>query len=273
MFKSTTDSVRLALLASATALAFGAFGFANPAKADTVLFDRGLPTTNLNNAAGSDRSNVAWGEQGPDAAPAVNSIGEDYTLSGNAVVNSVTVWVIDNGTSGGTPAANSYQLWIGSDTNPGIGSTASVSQVATSATVTQVTYAGGASYQSSSGSYDNIYQVTFTGLGLSQAAGTYAFAVSGLSDSGMLTPFLSASNAALGGANQVAGTGDIYGFDAAGNMDTTNGYPWADIAGWDKSSDIDIVVSGVAVPEPVSLTLFGAALAGLGVVRRKKARA
>jgi len=53
-------------------------------------------------------------------------------------------------------------------------------------------------------------------------------------------------------------------------MDTANGYPFTLSNGWDKSSDIDVVVAGTAVPEPASLAIFGVSLAMLGVMRRRQ---
>src|SRR5208282_3227099 len=78
-------------------LALGVIVMMPPAaRADTILFDRGLPTTNLNNAAGALRSNVAWGEGATgEVTPPSVSVGEDFTLTTMSLINSITVWVID----------------------------------------------------------------------------------------------------------------------------------------------------------------------------------
>ena len=248
-------------------LAVFSLGFAitPTASADTLLFDRGLPTANLNDGAGADRSNVAWGDNGP------TSIGDNFTLGSGPNsynISQITVWVVD--TSGTTPAANAYTLWLGADTKPGAASNASVAAVTTSTVVTPVTYANGQTYQGQSGAFYPIYKVDFTGLNLAEAPGTYAFGVSGFSDSGLTTPYLSASNGPLSGSTQTGDDGIVYAFGASGNMDVADGYPWASIGGWDKSSDINVQVDGTAIPEPASLTILGLGLAGLGAVLRRK---
>jgi hypothetical protein len=256
-------------LAGALAVLGFSVAITAPAAAQTLLFDRGLPTTNLNDAAGSSRSNVAWGEGAlGEVTPDTASVGENFTLSAPSVIGTIQVWVIDNGT-GGTPTAGSYQLSLGTDITPGLGSTAAVAGVATSTSVTQVTYTGGLNYENSiAGTFSDIYQVDFTGLDLSEPAGTYAFSVSGLSEAGLLTPYLSASNATFGGADQIAGNDVLYGFDASGTMDTANGYPALLAPLWDKSSDVDVQVFDA--PEPASMAILGVGVFALGAIRRRR---
>jgi hypothetical protein len=248
-------------LTAACALACAA-AFSGTAMADVLLFDRGLPTANLNNGALGNRSNVAWGDAGTTV-----SIGDNFTLATTDNVNDIRVWVV-SGSS--TPLTSTYQLWLGND----IGLSSTVSKVATSTSVVSTTYAGGIDYQGSSGNFINIFQVDFAGLGLTLGAGTYAFGVSGYADPGyvppLTTPFLSASNGPLSGSTQAGDDGFIYGFTSTGALDTANGYPWQSngpTPGWDKNSDINVQVFG-SVPEPGSLALVGLALFGAAATRR-----
>jgi PEP-CTERM motif len=252
--------VRSVLIASGVILGAGA-ALSSSARADALIFDRGLPTANLNNAAGANRSNVAWADGG-DAAVAM---GDNFSLVGaNYLANDIRVWVIDSQTP-----SNTFSLLLGTD----LGAGTVVSQVATSTSVTATTYANGATYQGSSGNYINLYQVDFSNLNLTLRAGTYAFGVSGPTDpavSGLNTPFLSASNGLLSGSTQTGSDGYVYGYTSTGAMDTADGYPWASIGGWDKSSDINVQVFGTNVPEPASMLLIGTGVAALGVVRRRR---
>jgi len=61
------------------------------AMADTLLVDRGLPTANLNNAAGADRSNVGWGYANYDNW----FTGDDFTLAavdGQWRIDTIRTW-------------------------------------------------------------------------------------------------------------------------------------------------------------------------------------
>ena len=103
----------------ATAAAALAVGLAQPAAAAPLLVvDRGLPTANLNNAAGANRSNVAWAE---GSGSTTTSIGDSFSLASEYVVTDIRVWVLDSV----LPAADAYQLWIGTTagvTMPTLGS-------------------------------------------------------------------------------------------------------------------------------------------------------
>ena len=74
------------------AAALGLLVLPSLAFADTMVVDRGLPTTNLNNAAGDNRSNVGWAD-----TPAYDFYGDTFTLPGgnSAVyaVHTIRTWI------------------------------------------------------------------------------------------------------------------------------------------------------------------------------------
>jgi hypothetical protein len=238
-------------------------GGSSPASAAQLVFDRGLPTTNLNNAAGASRSNVAWGDGGTTF-----SMGDNFTLSAPAhyLIDEIRVWVVGGPAS---PAANAFSLWFGVDA----GATTSVSFKTLSSSAALTTYNGIDTYQGSSGTFRDMYEVQFTGLNLFVTEGTYAFGVSGPpgppGPPDLTTPYLHASNGPLGGVPHMGPDGIVYGFTLAGAMDIGNGYPWASIGGWDKISDINVQVFA-DVPEPASLAIFGLGLAAFGYARRRR---
>src|ERR1035437_7580334 len=63
--------------------------------ADNMVFDRGLPTANLNNAAGANRSNVAWGDYTPSGGENW-AIGDDFNLgmAGSVGITDLRVWIV-----------------------------------------------------------------------------------------------------------------------------------------------------------------------------------
>jgi hypothetical protein len=228
-----------------------------PAAASQLVFDRGLPTANLNNIAGTNRSNVSWADDG------ATSIGDNFTLSApaNYLINDIRVWVVG---SSATLNPNFFGLWFGADT----GDSTKVSYIGQSSSVFATTYSNGSNYQSDTNEY-TLYQVDFTGLNLLRPDGTYAFGVTGVTDPGLVTtPFLSASNAALSGSPQGAPTdGLIYAFDASGAM--ASGYPSNSSLGWDKTSDINVQVFA-DVPEPASMLVLSVGALVAGIARRRR---
>ena len=74
------------------AAALGLLVLPSWAFADTMVVDRGLPTTNLNNAAGSNRSNVGWAD-----TPAYDFYGDTFTLPGGGgsvyTVHTIRTWI------------------------------------------------------------------------------------------------------------------------------------------------------------------------------------
>ena len=246
------------------------------ASADLLLFDRGLPTANLNDAAGANRSNVSWadGAYSTNAPSSYWLPGDDFTLggSGSYQVDTIRVWSTDS---------TGLSLWLGQ-----AGGT--IVQLSTIPVVTPVTYANGQGYQASSGNFLPIYQLDFH-INQTLNAGTYQFFLDGpwkLWDStdpssGYVNAFLHSSNAALSGSTQQGADGQLLwlGFGVyAGQVatwDSSIGNPAMGPTGgpgWDKSSDANVQVYGAPVPIPGALWLLGSGLVGLAGLRRRSKR-
>jgi hypothetical protein len=239
------------------------------ASADDLLFNRGLPTANLNNAAGADRSNVAWADSESTSTPSEYWLpGDDFTLTSSANVDDITVWIVGAGTTAPGFLPSGLSLFGGD-----AGGT--ISQISTTYTSAPVTYTDGTTYQSSSGNYWNLYQVNFA-VNLSLSAGqTYDFFVDqpyqcySASCDTYVNAFLSASNAGLSGSTQEGADGQFLWLDVNGATNTVETWN-SDGAGWDKSSDANVQVYGSPVPEPASILLFGSGVLGLGIRLRRR---
>lgn len=234
----------------------GCLLLASTAHADPLVVDRGLPTANLNNAAGANRSNVSWAVGGG------YFIGDTFTLSGTAAttytISDIQTWVVARD---GAPL--SATLFTG------IGATADLTAASSTPTFTLVTYADGSSYQAPSGAFRSIYQVDFSGLNIVAAGGTtISFGVDGIQAPGGYSFFNLASNAALSGSPQASADNvmsyyyhDGAGADYYGPLDSNGN-------GFDKSSDINVRVfasatTASAVPEAATWAMM---LVGFGVV-------
>jgi hypothetical protein len=203
-----------------------------------LLVDRGLPTDNLNNAAGADRSNVAWAF--------TQYTSSDYWLVGDTFQN----------TSSQTWSINSIRLWTVGQTDTAIlrggidGSTIGV--------ISDATYADPSSslYQGSSGSYIAMHQIDFA-VNITLAPGqVYDFFLDGSgSEAGIVVPFVHASNAALSGSPQ-NGADNLMLYAEVVNGSVVQGSvgQWSSLGdGWDKASDVNVQVFGTPVPEPTTM--------------------
>ena len=241
---------------------------ASPALADTVLVDRGLPTQNLNNAAGADRSNVSWADTETSKPGSFALPGDNFKIGGTGAykVTDIRVWDVGDGLSG-------YNLYGGLE-----GGT--MGKVSSSFTSKEVTYQGGASYES--GATWPIYQIDFNVDLFLNAGDTFDFFLGGpFTESGGLfySPFLHASNAAESGSPQ-QGSDDTFlwlMFNNDGNpvdveswLSGTGGGTTGWGPGWDKNSDGNVQVIGEAVPDVTSAwVLLTGSVAGLAYLRRK----
>ena len=221
------------------------------AHADTLLVDRGLPTTNLNNVSGDNRSNVTWAFTDGYFA------GDTFTLGGAAgtiyTITELQTWVTS--VNGAPLSATLYT---------GIGANANLVATNTAPSFTSVTYADGQTYQGTAGSFRPVYLVDFTGLNIVAAAGaTISFGVDGVSP-GSPYFFNHASNAALSGSPQDGADNAMSYYFHDGLGATYDGVFDSNGNGWDKSSDINVRVFGTAaVPEPAT---WGLMIAGFGLV-------
>lgn len=225
---------RIALLAAAALCALAAFS--GVASAATV--DRGLPTANLNNAAGADRSNVAWSDGSGDVTGdtfTVGTTGHEYAL------DSLTVWNIGHFGSPFSAQFSDVTLYLA-------GSDGSLQVIPATFSATPVEYADNTNYQATSGSFRQLFQDTFSNLNVTLDGGTtYYFAVDGTS----LTEydwFNHASNADLSGSPQDGADGVYYAWDKT-DLSTPHACdssaPTDDSfcdGGWDKSSDINVSI-------------------------------
>lgn len=230
-----------------------------------LLFDRGLPTANLNNAAGSNRSNTAWADQESydPGAPGFTDeywlMGDDFSIKGSGQyrVTQLTVWSLNK---------TGLSLWLGPE-----GGT--ISQLSSVPTATSVKYADSSTYQGSAGAYRDLYRLDFSVNLVVDANQKYQFFLDGpwesMGANTWVGPFLHASNSALSVSSQ-AGADNfmlaLYRYNASNvYVDTWNS---AEL-NWDKSSDANILVQGAPVPIPGALWLLGSGLLGLIGLRRR----
>lgn len=255
--------------------------------ADTMLVDRGLPTANLNNAAGASRSNVAWADSswvtlGPGGTvQPTDMVGDDFTLpaaAGSYNISDIRVWVVGDGDTPFSTMYSSISLAVASDVAGDHDPVAHGSMWLTTSNpaVTLVTYSDGSSYQGYMGGYSNIYQLDFPVNITAPGGSTLDFGFSAVLADPTNTdygPYLHASNGPLSGSPQQGSDNVLYGW-----LLSNGGFDWSynsgTDGGWDKGSNVNVQVFGnsVAVPEPSSIVLLVAA--GLGAIvcgwRRRK---
>jgi hypothetical protein len=250
-----------------------------------LVFDRGLPTANLNNAAGGDRSNVAWAFGNPSGSPPSNYfVGDDFsfgTVGQTYQITDLRVWIVGTGTTPLSDIFNTLTLMGGleSPATPTTGSINDISTVDTSGdpnvNIQLATYADGETYQGTYGSSIDMWQVDFTNLNWTVQGGTlYAFFVGATPGTDYFGdgPFLSASNAALSGSPQQGADNLMWylGQDASTGAINDIGQWDSNGGGWDKSSDVNVEL--FATPEPSSILFLGTILSIVAFLARREYR-
>jgi hypothetical protein len=257
-----------------------ALGLASSATADTLLVNRGLPTANLNSAAGADRSNVSWADSEASANPSEYWVpGDDFTISGSGAyrVTDIRVWEVAAGinTPGFLPSGQT--LLGGLNSGP-------IGTISSSYTSPSVTYADGTTYQGNNGGFWNIYQLDFS-VNLTLNAGqTFDFFLNGpftLGDNSgdYFNAFLHASNAGLSGSPQDGSDGTFLWLDVNTSLGAQTVETWNSQTGAGTSpftpggfppSDGNVQVFGDPVPDASSTwMLLTGGLAALSLIRRK----
>ena len=223
-----------------------------------TLVDRGLPTANLNNAAGADRSNVAW-------AFTLYTPTSYWLVGDNFSNTSAQSWQIDTIRVWTTGQTDTAVLWGGVE---GLGLTV----LSSSYVMTDSTYADASLYQTSSGNYTGIHQIDFA-VNIALGAGqTFDFFLDGSGSGGVtFVPFVHSSNAARSGSTQ-QGADDsmLYANVVGGAIATADVGTWSSLGdGWDKPSDVNVQVIGTVPDSGSTLALVGVALVGLSLRRRR----
>ena len=257
-------------------------GYSHDATA-ALLFDRGLPSQNLNNAAGANRSNIRWatdaqnqGFFGDDFT--IGSVGETYTI------DTLRVWVVP-GLSIGDPNSlndffNSVSLLVGGSAGSNLTSLASTTNFVSDPNIsfTKVTYPDGtnATTYDNFGTLVNLWQVDFSNLNWTIDGGVeYSFGVKGIGKqigaSTIFYPWFNhGSNAALSGSTQDGADDRLLEFDASGNFVATIN---SDGDGFDKSTDINVQVFGelqsAKTPEPGTWLATILAVGMTGTIKKK----
>lgn len=254
------------------ALLIGVTGNAHAA----LVVDRGLPNSNINQAAGDDRSNAAWGFEDDDGLAIDFLVGDDFNLgSGNWRIDRLSLWTLGGEATLGD-RFNSISLFLGREAEgDGIPVVASANLNGNNSdnpdvSVSQVQYPGTSqSYQGMvEDGFLNIWQIDFFNLGLFNP-GQQLFALAGEAGEDSLPTYTHASSAALSG-NPQDGADNRYRWfsgNASSAFITPGGFFDTADSGWDKSSDINIQVEATdmatTVPEPSVLLLLSLGLFGL----------
>jgi len=255
----------------------------------STLYQYALPTTNLNQAAGTSRSNASLiGANYGTVDGAADIIGDDFVLNSTSVITSLTVYAIadsadpDAGTLDQQFTSISLYTGASSDFSAPVTLTSTLDS-AQLALAPIVYYTGTTDYQTldtPGTAFFSIYAVTFTGLDWSVPAGqlsyfgigsvpiggnSLALSISLDPNANLYDPFLIYTGNPYTPTYEDTGT-DVCGFDAYGacgitqtGSSPTGGY-----------SVVNVDIEG-STPEPSTLGLLGLGIGALALkLRRRK---
>jgi hypothetical protein len=237
-----------------------------------LLFDRGLPTANLNHSANPNRSNIAlyWGPDANPNPPSYQVYGDDFMISGSGTyhIDTARIWIVL-----GSTVPTNLKLWAGQEDSP-------LELVSSSFTATKVYYAGGQNYErlANPGYFVDFYQIDFVVNRDVEGGQKYQFFVdtpifsrytNGVLE-GYTASYLHESNAALSGSTQEGA--DNYVLRLTLNAGVPGAIEMVDASNLDfgRSVDANIQLYGNQVPLPSTLYLIGSGLLGLLGYRRLK---
>jgi hypothetical protein len=267
-------SVRLLLLAGMTTLS---------TLSATTLYQNNLPTSNIDKL-GTDGVRADVGVPETSIANASNTVepfieGDQFVVSGETTVTSVTMYEISNATVAGgnlvlsNPANefSSISLYLGPDVEP-------LTLASSSYTAVRVLNTDSSNYESI---YDTtkyyIWQITFSGLNvILPSAGTYDFAIGAVPNgNNTFAPLESdfADQGSAGGFDQPnQGYLVLFPDGPGGTWVAEEQYAAGSVSGFTNPDNIDVVgtVNGVASPEPSSFALIVLGLAGVSLGLRRR---
>lgn len=205
-------------------------------------------------------------------------LGGDFTPDVTATANLFSVWVVDNSTTVPATGGNATFNWNDLSLYLGNGGQTADLVAGTTYVATRATYADGSNYESTSGVYEPLWEVTFAMPVTTFTSGQdYLFAVAAPSASGQPAFSLSTVNTCVTGTDPSswdysACNGSLDVLDATGPGEytyNTSYYSYVDSNSMMQPIG-EVNMELQSAPEPTTWLLLGAGIGVLGLVRRRR---